>query len=162
MSTPVLAQKPIAVLEKTEWNTPKARYWEITFEDHTEGVLALPPDAVPPSTANVMHYQMATVKKNGVDTNRIIYPLSPQMVQPREVVAAVENPVAASVTEPAEVKVPEKAYRAPDRDRLIVRQVALKASCDYHASLAEKPREPGLAMRLMAEWMEEWIFRSVE
>jgi hypothetical protein len=162
MSTPVLAQKPIAVLEKTEWNTPKARYWEITFEDHTEGVLALPPDAVPPSTANVMHYQMATVNKNGVDTNRIIYPLSPQMVQPREVVAPVSNPVAASVTEPAEAKVPEKVYKAPDTNRSIIRQTAMKAAVEYFSSLPVKPEKPMVAMKLMAEQWEEWIFRSVE
>jgi len=161
-SLPIHNQKPVSVLLNEGWSNKKASYWDIEFEDGTKGTLSLDPASPPPSTAHTMAYQVNPVVKDGVSVNRIIYPLSPQMVQPKEVVAPVSNPVAGSVTEPAEVKVPEVAYKAPDRDTLIVRQVVLKAATEYIATLPDRPQDPRFQVDSLAKWMEAWIFRSTK
>jgi hypothetical protein len=38
----------------------------------------------------------------------------------------------------------------------------MQCAVDYWSRQNTSPENPGLAIRLMAEWMEEWVFRGVE
>jgi hypothetical protein len=152
-------------LAKKEVNSAKSKaiWYDVVFENEDTGVLGLDPQRNPPEVGQVIAYSIKEVKSaSGTTTNLVEWPLPPAMRPPAEVVAPVTNPVEASTTEPAEVKAPEKQYKAPDTNRSIVRQVAIKCAVEYHASLPEKPQDPRFQVKAMAEWIEEWVFRSVE
>jgi hypothetical protein len=175
---------PSLVIPSSRFSAKDKTYYEVQFrEEPANGVpniLSLPTGVNPPDLGRPIIYTTTPVDHASGKLNKIGWPTSPQLVpadvrqaynrlveagvvpEVQEVTQPVTNPVEAPVTEPAEVKVPEVVYKAPDRDRLIVRQVAAKMACDYFSSLPERPPMPMLAMSLMAEQWEKWIFRSAE
>ena len=141
----------------------KAVWYDIVFSNEDEGVMGLKPDQAPPEVGQTISYSLEVVKTAaGKEINKIEWPLPPALRQPGEVVAPITNPVEESKTEPAEVKAPEKVLKAPDRDHLIVRQVAIKSAVDYYAQQQNNPEDPRFQIKAMAEWIEQWIFRGVE
>ena len=162
MSIPKTSKITSASIIK-EYSNDKAKYYDLAFENGDKGILSLPATTLPPIAGETIAYMLSDVtRKDGTKVSKVEYPLPPSMRPPAEVVAPVSNPVVESKTEPVEVKAPEKVLKAPDTDRKICRQAAMKAAVEYFVSVPEKPENPMVAMKLMAEQWEEWIFRSVE
>jgi hypothetical protein len=175
---------PSLVIPSGRFTAKDRTYYEVQFrEDPPNGVpniLSLPTGVNPPDLGRPIIYTTTPVDHASGTLNKIGWPTSPQLIpadiraahkklveagvveEVQEVTQPLTNPVEAPVTEPSEVKVPEVVYKAPDRDRLIVRQVVLKAATEYIATLPDHPQDPRFQVDSLAKWMEAWIFRSAE
>ena len=177
--TPPKIGIPTLVIPSDKFKSEKAVYWEIRFRDEqstTPNILSMPPGIAPPDVGKPIIYTTTPVEHVSGMLSRVTWPVSPQLIpaevreaykkltgDPQEVKAPVTNPVAPATTSAAEGAAPaQKPYKAPDRDRLIVRQVVIKAATEYIETLPDRPQDPRFQVASLAEWMEEWIFRSVE
>jgi hypothetical protein len=175
---------PSLVIPSSRFTAKDKTYYEVQFREEppngVPNILSLPTGVNPPDLGRPIIYTTTPVERAGGQLNKIGWPTSPQLIpadiraahkklveagvveEVAEVTQPVTNPVEAPVTEPSEVKVPEVVLVAPDTDRKIVRQSVLKCAVDYWSRQGTSPENPGVAIRLMAEWMEEWVFRGVE
>jgi hypothetical protein len=184
MTTEPLTPKigtPTSVIPHPTFKAQDKTYWEVQFREEppngVSNVLSVMKGMLPPDIGKPILYTTTPIEHGGGPINKISWPVSPQLI-PADVRQAYEKLRSAGVVEemPGEVKqpiqnpvvsttvgvavAPEKSYKAPDRDRLIVRQVAAKLSVEYFSHIEHKPEQPMLAMKLQAEQWEEWILRS--
>jgi hypothetical protein len=161
MSTPKTSKVTSASLIK-EYSNDKAKYYDLAFENGDKGILSLPATTLPPIAGETIAYILSDVtRKDGSKVSKVEYPLPPSMRPPAEVVAPVSNPVVESKTEPVEVKAPEKAYKAPDRDRFIVRQSCIASAANLVAHMTMDVRNVDTVIEV-ARRLEEEVYRSVE
>lgn len=172
---------PTSVIPHNTFKAQDKTYWEVQFREEppngVSNVLSVMKGFSPPDIGKPILYTTTPIEHAGGPINKISWPVSPQLIpadvrqayeklrsagvveeMPGEVTQPIENPVVSTAVGSAQA--PEKPYKAPDTDRKICRQAAMKAAVEYFAAVPNKPEQPMLAMKLMAESWEEWIYRT--
>jgi hypothetical protein len=172
---------PTSVIPHPTFKAQDKTYWEVQFREEppngVSNVLSVMKGMLPPDIGKPILYTTTPIEHGGGPINKISWPVSPQLIpadvrqayeklrsagvveeMPGEVTQPIENPVVSTTVGVAAA--PEKPYKAPDTDRKICRQAAMKAAVEYFAAVTNKPEQPMLAMKLMAESWEEWIYRT--
>jgi hypothetical protein len=183
-TTPVKIGTPTSVISHPTFKAQGKTYWEIQFREDspngTPNVLSVIAGITPPDLGKPIIYTSTPLEHASGPINKIEWPVSPQLIPSdiraayeklrgagvvEEVTMPIENPVEATkgeVTTQAPPESTEKPYKSPDRDALIVRQVAAKLAVEYFSNSPNHPEQPMLAMKLQAEQWEQWIMRSAQ